>query len=269
VEVVRIAAQPAATVGDRLAAVVDDRTAAVLTSTIFFRSAHIAGSLPAAAEACRRFGAALVLDVYHQLNVVPFSVRELGLEDVFAVGGGNKYCQLGEGNAFLRFPADCELRPLVTGWFAEFEALSGPEGEPVAYSEGPWRFAGATYDPTSNYRAAAVFDFFHEMELDPERLRSLSQNQVGLLARGFDALDLPAEVIDRDRTVELPGVGGFLALRSPHAGALCRHLAAAGVTTDFRDDVLRLGPAPYLSRRQLEDAVEALGAVVGSLAPVG
>ena len=28
----------------------------------------------------------------------------------FVVGGGYKYCQLGEGNAFLRFPPGCELR---------------------------------------------------------------------------------------------------------------------------------------------------------------
>ena len=44
-EVVRVAAHPAASVGERLAAVTDDRTAAVMTSTVFFNSAHIAGDL--------------------------------------------------------------------------------------------------------------------------------------------------------------------------------------------------------------------------------
>jgi kynureninase len=33
------------------------------------------------------------------------------------------------------------------------------------------------------------------------------------------------------------------------------------VTTDHRDDVLRLGPAPYLSDAQLRDAIVALGEV--------
>ena len=30
----------------------------------------------------------------------------------------------------------------------------------VEYPKGGMRFAGATYDPTSHYRAARVFDFF-------------------------------------------------------------------------------------------------------------
>ena len=47
-----------------------------------------------------------------------------GLVDAFVVGGGYKYCQLGEGNCFLRIPAGTELRPIVTGWFSEFTALA-------------------------------------------------------------------------------------------------------------------------------------------------
>ena len=48
--------------------------------------------------------------------------RALG--DAFVVGGGYKYCQLGEGNCFLRIPPDTDLRPVVTGWFSEFTALA-------------------------------------------------------------------------------------------------------------------------------------------------
>ncbi len=61
-------------------------------------------------------------------------------------------------------------------------------------------------------------------------------------------------------------VGGFLALRSPQAAELCRLLAERGVRTDYRRDALRLGPAPYLSDRQLDDAIEALGSAARSLA---
>ena len=60
----------------------------------------------------------------------------------------------------------------------------------------------------------------------------------------------------------LSEIGGFLALRSPVAAALTRRLRARGVWTDARGDVLRLGPAPYLSDRQLRDAVALLGEVV-------
>ena len=44
--------------------------------------------------------------------------------DAFVTGGGYKYCQLGEGNAFLRVPAGLPLRPVLTGWFSEFGALA-------------------------------------------------------------------------------------------------------------------------------------------------
>ncbi len=89
-EVVRVQAQPAGSVGERLAAAVDDRTAAVLASTVFFASARIAGDMTPAAEACRRHGAILVLDVYHQANVVPFSLRERGLGAAKGVAPGEK-----------------------------------------------------------------------------------------------------------------------------------------------------------------------------------
>lgn len=260
IEVIRVAAEPAASVGERLAAAVSDRVAAVCTSTVFFSNAHIAGDLMPAAEACRRHGARLLLDVYHQLNVVPFSLRERGLEDAFAVSAGYKYCQLGEGNAFLRFPPDCDLRPIATGWFAEFGELT-EEKTPgrVGYNTGENRFAGATYDPTAHYRAARVFDFFKQKGLEPQLLREVSQHQVELLRSAFDALDLDPGVIDRDRTVALEDLGGFLPLTSPRAGLLNELLKQQDVWTDFRGDILRLGPAPYLSDAQIERAVALLG----------
>jgi kynureninase len=176
------------------------------------------------------------------------------------VGGGYKYCQLGEGNCFLLLPPGCRLRPVVTGWFSEFAALEERTATgTVAYGAGPDRFGGATYDPTSHYRASEVFDFFAEMGLTPSLLRDVSQHQVGLLAREFDALDLDPGAIDRDRSVPLERIAGFLALRSPLAGDLCRALRERGVSTDHRGDVLRLGPAPYLSDHQLRDAIVALG----------
>ena len=268
IEVVRVAGLPAESVGERLAAATCDRTAAVLASTVYFDNAHRAGAFERAAETARKHGAILVLDVYHQLNVVPFSLRDRGLEDAYVVTAGYKYCQLGEGNAILRFPANCALRPVATGWFAEFGELTKPRsGERVAYSTGNDRFAGATYDPTSHYRAAEVFDFFDRQGLTPELLREVSQHQIGLLASRFDALDLDPAIVTRDRGTALQRLGGFLALQSPRAAEIWSGLREAGVMTDHRGEVLRLGPAPYLSDRQLEQAIEVLGRVVQTISP--
>ena len=266
IAVVKVPALPATTLAERLAHAVDDRTAAVLVSAVLYENAHIVPNLAYVLAACRRAGAELLVDAYHALNVVPFSLRQDQLADAFVVGGGYKYCQLGEGNCFLRIPHDCALRPVITGWFAEFDALAAGEAtSPVAYGPGAARFAGATYDPTSHYRAARVFDFFEQQELTPEFLRGVSQHQVGLLARSFDALDADPRLITRDRAVTLPELGGFLALHSARAAELCRRLRDLGMLSDYRADVLRLGPAPYLSDAQLGDAMHALGRVIREL----
>ena len=260
IELVRVPEAPLEGLVERLGRAVNDRTAAVLVSAVFFDSGRIAPSLADVAEQCRRHGASLLVDVYHALNVVPFSLLKEGLLDAFVVGGGYKYCQLGEGNCFLRFPAATTLRPVITGWFSEFSALTEKQrAGQVPYGEGGDRFAGATYDPASHYRAAAVFDFHDEVGLTPELLREVSQHQIGVLARSFEALDADPAVIRRDQTVPLNQIGGFLALEAPAAGALSAALHREGVFTDSRGNNLRLGPAPYLSDRQLTDAMAILG----------
>jgi kynureninase len=168
--------------------------------------------------------------------------------------------QLGEGNAFLRLPRGLDLRPVVTGWFAEFATKSGPQSwERVDYAGGAEAFGGATYDPASHYRAARVFDFFAEQGLSPELLRQISQHQVGRLIARFDALDLPEGLLTRDRATPLARIGAFLALESPRAPGLSRALLARGVRSDARGRHLRLGPAPYLSDAQLDEAMEIVG----------
>jgi kynureninase len=187
----------------------------------------------------------------------------MGLENAFITGAGYKYVQLGEGNAFLRLPKDrAMMRPVITGWFAEFETKEQPPSGGVAYGQGPLRFAGATYDPTANYRGAAVFEYFKRRELTPELLRSVSQHQIGLIASRFDALDLSPSVLSRDRSLPLASIAGFLVLRSPRAGEICSALHEAGVFTDYRADALRVGPAPYLADAQIEEAMRRLGDVV-------
>lgn len=263
IEVVRVPETPVETVCARLADAVDDRTALVLVSAVFFDSGRIARGMAQVAQACRRQGARLLVDAYHALNVVPFSIAAEDLGDAYVTGGGYKYCQLGEGNCFLRIPPDCDLRPVITGWFSEFTALTSREREhQTAYGTGGDRFAGATYDPASHYRGARVFEFFSRQSLTPELLREVSQHQIGVLAASFDALDLDPAVVARDGGVALPEIAGFLALRAPQAGRLAGLLQQRGVLVDARGDVLRFGPAPYLSDDQLQQAMTTLDAVV-------
>jgi len=60
----------------------------------------------------------------------------------------------------------------------------------------------------------------------------------------------------------LDGIAGFLALRAPNAGDLSRALRTRGVFTDTRHDILRMGPAPYVTDGQIDKALEELKQVV-------
>jgi len=247
IEVIKVPAMPAATLAERLAISVDDRTAAVLVSAVLYTNAHIVPNLRVVQDACERVGAELLVDAYHALNVVPFSLIAEGLQRAYVVGGGYKYCQLGPGNAFLRFPQDSDLRPVVTGWFSEFTDLSrSPAGGRVAYGPGPARFAGATYDFTSHYRAAAVFKFFEDQKLTAPKLRELNQHQIEILS-GVSRND---------------AIGGFLAIPAPRAGKIQKALRKKKIWTDYRGEMLRLGPAPYVTEAQIGEAADTVAATI-------
>jgi kynureninase len=247
VEVVRIDIDPVDTVAERAAHAVDEFTAAVFVSSVLFASSRIVPGLPWLARACEHHGAEFLVDAYHQLGAVPFDLG--GLESAWIVGGGYKYLELGEGNCFLRLPPQAQhMRPVVTGWYAEFDSLAAVASGETQYASGGHRFAGATYDPTSHYRAARVFDFFAEHGLTDHVLRGISLHQTTLIAERL-GLTEPREHF-----------GGFVALSTPRAAELRVALRTQEIHTDTRGDVLRLGPAPYVSDAQIHRALDLLTA---------
>ena len=257
IEVVKVAAHPVVDLAERVARAVDDRTLAVMMSSVLFETAEIVPDLDRVADACARHGASLLVDAYHHLNVVPFDIRAMGLDEAFITGGGYKYCQLGEGNCFLRVPPATRLRPVLTGWFAEFDSLEASRSGIVSYAPGAAAFAGATYDPASHYRAAAVFDFHAAQRLTPDRLREISLHQVGLLADAFAELQIDPSIA---RVDEVPADrrAGFLAIHTAHASELVQALRREAVFVDARGDILRLGPAPYVTDDQLRAGIAKL-----------
>lgn len=264
VELVVVEALPAASVAERLAAQVNDRTAAVLVSSVFFDTGHLVTELDALLTVCQRFGAELFIDACQSLNVQPLSVREDGLEGAFIAAAGNRYLQCGDGLAFLHVPPGCAARPVVTGWYGCFDPLlDNPAATPLAYGDHFQRYEGSNRDHAAEFRALAVLDFFRRERLTVAQLSALNQRQRDLLVEGVRALD--ADPGQFRLTGESEEFGGFLSFHAPQAARLVEQLRDVGVHTDYRGSLLRLGPAPYLSLEQLEDAVQALGEALRSL----
>ncbi len=258
-EIVMIAPEPVSTLAARLADALDERTAAVLVSSVLFETSSVVPHLASLAERARSLGVSMLVDAYHAFSIVPFTVGDVG-GDVFVTAGGYKYAQWGEGNCFLRVPPSFEGRPAYTGWFSDFAHLSAPrDGRVVSYGARPCdRFAGSTYDPTSHYRARAVARFFDRHGLDVATLHAISQRQTARLLAGLEGLDVATPSTSTGER------GGFVSLRVRDAGAVVSALEARGVMTDARGDLLRLGPAPYVTDDELDLAIGHVQEVVAS-----
>jgi kynureninase len=265
-EFVQVPVNPDNTFAERIISEMDDRTSAVMLSRVYFETSLINTHLTEIAAAARKQGIPVLIDDYHGTNVVPLSIRDAGLEDCFILIGGYKYLQWGEANCFLRFPKDCEYRPAITGWFASFSTLDKPRtDDPVEYDHDNQRFASGTYDPSSQFRAAKVVDFFREQGLTPEVLRNQYKAQVNLLREQFLSRNFDPSVIRLTHEEPLERNGGFLSLTSLHARDIRAQLMENGVFTDARGKILRFGPAPYITTSQIEQAMDKLEKVVGGI----
>lgn len=265
-EFIQVPVQPDGSFAERIIGEMDDRTSAVMLSRVYFETSLINTHLTEISEAAREKGIPVMIDDYHGTNVVPLSIREAGLEDCFILIGGYKYLQWGEANCFLRFPRDCDYRPAITGWFASFSTLEKPRSnDPVEYDHDNQRFASGTYDPSSQFRAAKVVEFFREHGLSPQVLREQYMAQVGLLRTLFKEKNFDHSVIRLTHEKPLERNGGFLSLTSPHARDIRSRLLDNGVLTDARGEILRFGPAPYITTSQIEQAMDELEKVVGEI----
>ena len=259
VEVEWVEGWPRETLAERLKAAIDDRTAMVAVSGVFFEDAAIWPGLGEVLAWAVERGAIPLVDLYHGFNVAPVDLGPASSES-FVTAGGYKYAPFGEGICWLRIPPGCTLRPVYTGWFADFGSLDRERGwGPVAYGAGAERFAGATFDPTCFYRAEAALTHFENFGLGVAELREISRHQTAELVRRLEGA---AEVVSpREASMR----GGFVSLRVRHAERAVRALRERGVFVDARNDLLRLGPAPYLRGEDLERGAEMTREVLRDL----
>jgi selenocysteine lyase/cysteine desulfurase len=232
----------------------------VALSYVLFTTSRVVRELPRILEAMRERKVPVLVDAYHAFNVLELEVDKFE-GDVFVCGGGYKYAECGEGVCFMLLPKIADkYRPLTTGWFSHFESLEKKSSGGVAYGGGGYRFFGATFDPTSFYRALWVMRFMDEQGLTVPVLAEQSAAQTQRIidaAAGLEKFGIRVATPKLDR-------GGFVSLETPRAKALEGALYTNGVHTDVRGHLLRLGPAPYLSTLEIDRAMDVLASCARS-----
>ena len=258
---IAFAAEPFDTLADRLVSA--SRSGAydlVYVSHVHFNSGYVLPPEAIAALATTASDGRLVaIDGYHAFCALPVDLSAVG-DSVFYLAGGYKYAMAGEGVCFMHCPAGFGQRPVNTGWFAGFGDLErGAAGVP--YATDGMRFAGATFDPSGLYRMTAVLAWLDDIGVTiadiHRRVRALQQQFLGALS-----LDGPEPVTLSNLLLDVHDERGhFLTFRTDRAELVHRALAAAGVTTDYRGDRLRVGFGLYHDVEDVDEAVRRIAAV--------
>ncbi len=241
VQVTRIAAEPYATFTQRfVAAAKSDAWDMVWLSQVQFDSGFVVTDLVSIVNAVPE-QALCVVDGYHSFMALPVDWQPFERR-VFFVAGSYKYAMAGEGACFLVVPQGCSLRPISTGWYADFEGLANPQST-VGYAADGARFFGATFDPSALYRFNAVQRWLQQLGLTTAQMHAhVKALQQRFLAGLSGLAALPA-------TALVPCLhtarGNFLTFDLPEAQAIERKLIAAQIRTDRRGTRLRFGFGLY------------------------
>ena len=221
----------------------------IFTSQVQFNSGHILPDLSRLAALARPEGPWVVIDGYHGFMALETDLSAVA-DKVFYMAGGYKYAMAGEGAAFLHAPPGFAPRPEITGWYAEFDALSRQPGQ-IGYAPDGRRFLGSTFDPSGLYRLVAVADMLAAEGLTTARISThvaALQDQLlaGLAPTPLAAARLLNAAAPRAR---------FLAFQHPEAARWQAALAARNVVTDVRGDVLRIGFGLYHDAQDVADLI--------------
>ncbi len=253
--VTRVPVEPYATFRERFQHALTGRFDMVFVSHVFFDSAFVVEGLETLLSRAAP-DAIVAIDGYHAFLALPVDLARLGRR-IFYMAGGYKYAQAGEGACFLSTPEGSRLRPVYTGWFADFGALSGAqEGSAVGYGAGAMRFWGSTFDASGLYRLNAVMRWLRELGVGPGEIHAHVEGlQRRFLARLAEARLAALPVASLTPPAGAPR-GNFLTFDLDAADGVERRLAARGIIVDRRDRRVRFGFGVYHDERFVDALIE-------------
>lgn len=246
-----------------LAAMREQPPEVVFLSHVMFRTGLRFDGAEELASYASPEGTWIVLDLYHSFMAMPCDFSKVA-DRAFLMGGGYKYAMAGENAAYLHAPPGYAPRPTQTGWFADFGAMEGKQGE-VGYGHDGSRFLGATYDPTGLYRFNGVRNMLAREDLDTVAITAhtgkLRTQIVNAIEGGEAGATLrSADLLKPNRT---GSQSRFISIRHPKAVEWKTALMAQNIFTDARDDILRIGVAIYHDEADVDAFCAGAAKVLG------
>jgi selenocysteine lyase/cysteine desulfurase len=261
--VTRIEAEPYGNFVERFRDALAEDYDLVWLSHVFFDSGFVVSDLEAIVSACRP-GALVVIDGYHAFAALPVNLSRV-CERAFYVAGGYKYAMTGEGACFLVVPPGIAARPLITGWFSDFDGLGAIARGPVGYGEGGMRFFGATFDASGLYRFNAVMRWLHGLSVEFDTIHRHVQTLQDRFCSALRAK--PITALPLERLMPPPGVprGNFLTFALPWAQDAEAQLTRHRISVDRRGDRLRFGFGIYHPDDFIEQLMPRLDAALAAV----
>ncbi|QJR80488.1 aminotransferase class V-fold PLP-dependent enzyme [Alteromonas pelagimontana] len=226
----------------------------VFVSQVFFNSGFAIGDLEAIVNAVTNPDTIIIIDGYHGFMAVPTNLSRIA-DRIFYLAGGYKYAQAGEGACFCHVPPNCQLRPLYTGWFAEFGELDKARDDVVSYAANGMRFAGATMDFSALYRMRAVFQLFKANHITVDTIQRHVQSVQAAFLKKLNDINHPFINSSTLMVKDAAERGHFLTFSLPDeasAAQLAAALAHEGIQTDYRGDRLRFGFSLYHQPNEID-----------------
>lgn len=244
-EVTTLPVRPFATFAERFAAAAQGAFDLVFVSQVFFNSGWVVPDLAQLVGSVASADALIAIDGYHGFMALPTDLSAIQ-QRAFYIAGGYKYAMAGEGVCFMHCPPGIAPRPLDTGWHAGFGALAAGRSAEVAYGNDGSRFLGSTIDPSGLYRFNAVQDWLTGLGITVADVHARAHALAAAFVAAVDRVHCPGL---REANLAVPMTdsqrGNFLAYDSQHSAGLQELLAAAGLITDVRGSVLRVGLGLY------------------------
>lgn len=252
----RVPTEPFDTFPERFAAEVASAAHdLVYVSAVFFDSGFVVPDMAQIVEQLAGEEAFFVVDGYHAFMAMPIDLSPVA-DRVFFIAGGYKYAMSGEGVCFMHCPPGYGPRPVDTGWYAGFGQLETGVTS-ISYGEDGSRFSGATYDISGIYRMNAVLGWLDKAAADP---LSIHSHATDLQQRFLDSAPELGRLVVDDPNQR----GNFLAIETPEAADLYRHLHELAVITDYRGERLRIGFGVYQDEADVDRLLGVLDAIGSS-----